>query len=73
HILEGGDGSLSGEEMVDRAFDELSLTAVSDNTRSALIDFAEAQLDSSDGDNAPRKQVANVLKLVGATPEFQRA
>ncbi|MCH7734035.1 MAG: DUF1800 family protein, partial [Chloroflexi bacterium] len=78
NILEGGNGSLSGEEMVNRAFEELSLTDVSDQTRSALIDFAEAQLDqpasaSEDGDDAPRKQVANVLKLVGATPEFQRA
>ena len=69
-ILGSGDGELSGEEMVDGAFDELSLTAVSDKTRSALLDFAEAQVASDDG---AREQVANVLKLASATPEFQRA
>ena len=84
HILAGGaggDGSMSAGEMVDRALEELTLASVSDKTRSALIDFAEAQLDQpsgaspseSDRGDAAREQVANVLKLVGATPEFQRA
>ena len=63
--------------MVDRALDELLITAVSEKTRSALVDFAERDNEQSDGasgkDGAQRERVVNVLKLVGATPEFQRA
>ncbi|MEE8047042.1 MAG: DUF1800 family protein, partial [Dehalococcoidia bacterium] len=76
-ILSSGNGSLTAEEMVNGALDQLSLSAVSDKTMSALVDFAETQIgdvsESTDGDDSARKQVANVLKLVGATPEFQRA
>ena len=74
-ILASSD-SLTAEQMVTSALDELSISAVSDKTLSALVDFAKAQLSkasSHSGDNAERLQVANVLKLVGATPEFQRA
>jgi len=76
-ILSSGNGSLTAGEMVNSALDQLSLSEVSDKTMSALIDFAETQIgdvsEASDGDDLARKQVANVLKLVGATPEFQRA
>jgi uncharacterized protein (DUF1800 family) len=76
-ILESGNGSLTAEEMVDRALDELLITVVSEKTRSALVDFAERDNEQSDGasgkDGAQRERVVNVLKLVGATPEFQRA
>jgi hypothetical protein len=78
-ILSGSSDSLTAAEMVASALDELSINAVSDKTQSALVDFAEQQLartagePKDDGDDAARRQVANVLKLVGATPEFQRA
>jgi uncharacterized protein (DUF1800 family) len=76
-ILSSGNGSMSAEEMVNSALDQLSLNEVSDKTMSALVDFAETQIgdvsEAPDGDDSARKQVANVLKLVGATPEFQRA
>ena len=80
-ILSGNSGTLTAEALVGSALEELSINVVSDKTRSALIDFAKAQLDQpaaapasgSENGDAARKQVANVLKLVGATPEFQRA
>jgi uncharacterized protein (DUF1800 family) len=78
-ILSGSSDSLTAAEMVASALDELSINAVSDKTQSALVDFAEQQLartagePKDDGDDAARRQVANVLKLVGAAPEFQRA
>jgi uncharacterized protein (DUF1800 family) len=76
-IVSGADGKLTAEQVVDRALDELSIMAVSDKTRSTLIDFAASQLDrllaSSDNVDAVREEVTNVLKLVGAAPEFQRA
>ena len=78
-ILSGGTDHTTAEETVQLALDQLSIASVSDKTWSALVDFAKAQLDQQDeeatqGDpGAERQQVANILKLVGATPEFQRA
>ncbi len=50
---------------------------VSDKTKSALTDFASTLLDressSSANGQALRNDITNILKLVGATPEFQRA
>jgi uncharacterized protein (DUF1800 family) len=72
-ILADRNGGLNAEDLVERALDELSVTDISDKTRSALIEFAEVQVNQSDSGNAGPEQVVNVLKLVGATPEFQRA
>jgi uncharacterized protein (DUF1800 family) len=72
-ILSDRNGGLNAEDLVERALDELSVTDISDKTRSALIEFAEVQVNQSDSGNAGPEQVVNVLKLVGATPEFQRA
>jgi hypothetical protein len=68
---------LTPEGLVEGALDVLSLTDVSEKTQSALIEFAETQLSemnrSSDSESKSRQHIANVLRLVGATPEFQRA
>ena len=68
---------LTPEGLIEGALDVLSLTDVSEKTQSALIEFAEAQLSemnrSSDSESKSRQHIANVLRLVGATPEFQRA
>ena len=68
---------LNAGEVVDRALDELSITSISSETRSALLDFAGSQfgpgVDGLEGGQTTRERVVNVLKLVGATPEFQRA
>ena len=68
---------LTPEGLVEGALDVLSLTDVSEKTQSALIEFAEAQLSemnrSSDSESKSRQHIANVLRLAGATPEFQRA
>ena len=81
-VLSGSTMEITAEETVQRALDQLSVTSVSDKTRSALLDFAKAQFDqpgaspqneSNASDSPERQRVANVLKLVGATPEFQRA
>ena len=76
-ILENGDVELSAKEVVERALDELSVSSLTPETQSALDDFAEAQFasdaDSSEDGQTPRERVVNILKIVGATPEFQRA
>jgi len=78
HILSSNSESgLVAEDIVETALSELSITKVSKQTRSALVTFAKTQLDqdsatSSNGDSE-REKVASVLKVIGATPEFQRA
>ena len=72
-ILSDSNGGLNAEDLVERALDELSVADISDKTLSALVEFAKMQVNQLDSGNAGPEQVANVLKLVGATPEFQRA
>jgi hypothetical protein len=78
HILSNNSKSgLVAEDIVETALSELSITKVSEQTRSALVTFAKTQLDqdsatSSNGDSE-REKVASILKVIGATPEFQRA
>ncbi len=76
-ILENGDGEVSAKQVVERALDELSISSLTPGTKSALDDFAEAQFasdaDPSKDSQTPRERVVNILKIVGATPEFQRA
>jgi DNA-binding beta-propeller fold protein YncE len=56
---------------------ELSSAGYNKKTQSPLIEFAETQLtgmkESSRNGYDSRNQIANVLKMVGATPKFQRA
>ena len=78
HILSNnGDSGLVAENVVEDALSELCIDQVSERTRSALVAFTRTQLDqdggsSSNGDSE-REKVASVLKVIGATPEFQRA
>jgi hypothetical protein len=71
-ILGAGD-DIAPEAVIDRTLDELAITEISDNSREALIDFATRQYEAAPADQTPRERVVNILKLAGATPEFQRA
>jgi uncharacterized protein (DUF1800 family) len=78
HILSNNsDSDLVAEDIVEDALSELSINKVSERTRSALVAFAKTQLDQESGTssngNSKREKVASVLKVIGATPEFQRA
>ena len=61
---EGAD-RLSPESLVDRCLDELGAISVSDETRGALVRFAEGDRD--------RRSVAHLLRISASTPEFQLA
>jgi uncharacterized protein (DUF1800 family) len=66
-----GDGSsMSDETLVQRCLDEMGAIAVSDDTRSILENFAAK---SRDLDDDVRENVGQMLQMVGATHEFQRA
>ena len=45
--------------------------STSENTRSILIDYADSNLDSSEEIND--EEIAELLKFVGAMPEYQRS
>ncbi|MCL0031271.1 DUF1800 domain-containing protein [Dehalococcoidia bacterium] len=65
------------EQVIDLALDQLGALIVSDNTRSNLVEYAESNFKSIDDDSKiadiSNEDVGEVLKLVGAMPEFQRA
>ena len=78
HILSNKNGSgLIAEDVVKDALSELCIDQVSERTWSALVAFTKTQLDqdggSSTNGNSEREKIASVLKVIGATPEFQRA
>ena len=76
-ILAGGNGSIAPGVLVDRALDQLAITAVSEETHLALIEFVEQRdqlvVDQEADGQSPSERAANVLKMIGVTPEFQQA
>ena len=74
NVLSDGNGSLGPAELVERALDQLSMTAVTDETMSSLIEFVE-RTDEMGGGNGrtAQERAAHALKLAAAAPEFQRA
>ena len=67
-IVEKTGGALSPEGLVDSCLDEVGALSVSEETRSALVEFASVESEES-----PTARVARLLQLVVATPEFQRS
>ena len=70
-------GELTPEQLVDRCVDLLGPIEVSDTTRSALIEFASREGNVDLKDHEPggesEQRVANVLRLVASTREYQLA
>ena len=60
--------TLSPDALVDGCLDEVGALSVSDETHSALVEFA-----SMESDESPTERVGQLLQLVVATPEFQRS
>jgi hypothetical protein len=57
---------LSSEQLVDLCLDQMGAISVSDETREVLLKFAEQGGYS-------RQNIAAMMRLTAATPEFQRA
>ena len=70
-------GTLSPEDMVDGCLDLLGPMSVSDATRAALIEHAAREGDVSLRDRKPsdasEQRVAEVLRLIASTREYQLA
>ena len=75
--LRSGSGSaISPPELVDRCLDEIGVITVSDETRSSLVDYATAEGDIVAGpevNEETSERVAQLLQMIAATHEFQRA
>ena len=76
-IWSDGEEAISPEGLIDACLDQLGARTVSEETRESLLDFASAGGDLDVGSDAPdeaaQRRVAEILQLVAATSEFQRA
>ena len=72
-----GDGNLSPEELVDQCLDLLGPFTVSDATRDTLIAFVakagDVNLQGHQPGDETEERIADVLRLMTATREFQLA
>ena len=75
-VATNGGSAIGPAELVDRCLDEIGMVSVSDDTRASLVDYAadggELVADPELSDDN-RERVAQLLQMIAATHEFQRA
>ena len=75
-VATNGGSSVGPAELVDRCLDEIGMIAVSDDTRASLVDYAASGGELVAGpelSSENRERVAELLQMIAATHEFQRA
>ena len=76
-ITSDGERVISPEGLVDECLDQMGAISVSDDTRGILTDFASRDgdlvLDAAEPDEHARQRVADMLRMVASTHEFQRS
>ncbi len=76
-VASESDGVISPSRLVDACLDAMGVVAVSEDTREALENFAasggDLQVDAQDISDAAEQRIAQMLQMVGASHEFQRA
>ena len=76
-VCSQAEGPISPEGLVDACLDQMGARTVSDDTRESLLAFASKRGDLEVGGREPdeeaQRRVAEMLQLVAATTEFQRA
>ena len=72
NIMEASSQGLSPEHFVDVCLEQMGVIEVSDETREILTSFAEKSSSSGSGEQA-RQRIVEMLRLAGASHEFQRA
>ena len=71
-----GGSSIGPVELVDRCLDEIGMMSVSDETRASLVNYASADGEIIAGpevDPETEQRVSQLLQIIAATHEFQRA
>ena len=76
-VCSQAEGPISPEGLVDACLDQMGARTVSDDTRESLLAFASKRGDlevaGREPDEKAQRRVAEMLQLVAATTEFQRA
>ena len=76
-IMAGGPGVISPDQLVDGCLDQMGSISVSEETRSALLEFASQggvlPVSGDAADEEARRRVAEIFGLAAASVEFQRA
>ena len=75
-VATNGGAAIGPAELVDRCLDEIGMVAVSDETRASLVGYASADGEIVTGpevDSDTSERVAQLLQMIAATHEFQRA
>ena len=76
-VCSQAEGPISPEGLVDACLDQMGARTVSDDTKESLLAFASKRGDlevaGREPDEEAQRRVAEMLQLVAATTEFQRA
>ena len=72
-ILAADGDVVSPEHLVDRCLDQMGAIWVKEETRSTLLEFASSIGDVRVKEDGAQDKVAQMLRVAGATREFQRA
>jgi uncharacterized protein (DUF1800 family) len=72
-LADANGGTLTPDEVVDNCLDQMGAIAVSDSTRTALIDHVGGQGDLTLAADGSEERVGELLGLIAATREYQMA
>ncbi len=75
-VATNGGSAIGPAELVDRCLDEIGMISVSDDTRASLVDYASADGEIIAGPEVEpetEQRVSQLLQMIAATHEFQRA
>ena len=66
-------GTATPEGLVDACLDQLGAIRITETSRESLVKHASREGDLEvNGDEAGRRRIAEMVQLIGATPEFQK-
>ena len=69
--LPPGNGDATAESLVQACLDQMGAISVEESTRGALLEFAAERVVGDDGGGSA-ENVAELVELVAATPDFQK-
>ena len=76
-IASGGDREVLPDNIVDACLEHMGSIFIQDDTRTKLVNYAEAnnvvRVSNNNIDETGKESIAGVVRLIAATPEFQRA
>jgi hypothetical protein len=66
-------GTVPPQELVDACLDRMGAIRITETSRNSLVEHAARDGDLKvNGDGSGRRRIAEMVQLIGATPEFQK-